>query len=69
MKFSAADLVVILDTLVGSSRISDNGSIFTYTESTRRKVLDKINQLMCEIEINIDASTPDPITLTSDTGV
>lgn len=69
MKISAFELVVILDTLVGSCRISDNASIFTFTEDSRRKVLDKVSQLMDEINVDIDTSAPNPVTLTSDTGV
>jgi len=69
MKFSAADLVVILDTLAGSCRIADNAGIFMFTESTRRRVLDKVSQLINEINVDIDTSSPNPVTLTSDTGV
>lgn len=66
-KLSAADLYVIQTVLRRSLEVADIGQ--TFTHETRQRVFGVILELMGEIEVEIRADKPDPVLLSSDSGV
>jgi len=66
-KLSAADLYVIQTVLRHSLEVADLGQ--TFTHETRSRVFGVILELMGEIEVEIRTDTPDPVLLSSDSGV
>ena len=66
-KLSAADLYVIQTVLRRSLEVGDIGQ--TFTHETRQRVFGVILELMGEIEVEIRADKPDPVLLSSDSGV
>jgi hypothetical protein len=66
-KLSAADLYVIQTVLRRSLEVADTGQ--TFTHETRTRVFNLVLELMGEIEVEIRADKPDPVLLSSDSGV
>ena len=66
-KLSAADLYVIQTVLRRSLEVADKGQ--TFTHETRERVFCIIFERMDEMKVEIRADTPDPVLLSSDSGV
>jgi len=66
-KLSAADLYVIQTVLRRSLQVGDIGH--TFSRETRTRVFNLVLELMSEIEVEIRADKPDPVLLSSDSGV
>ena len=52
-QLTGADLLVILDTLGKSTSIRDNGTIFSYSEDSRKSVLHKVLIILESITVNV----------------
>lgn len=66
MKISVADLFVIADTIRNSLRVSNYGGAFS--SETRTLVMNKVLDIMSEIEVEVITDKPNPETLTADSG-
>lgn len=66
MKLSAADLLVIVDTLDHSRCVLNYGS---FTKEARERCLDKVVAILEQIEIEVLPTKPEPVTICGDTGV
>jgi hypothetical protein len=54
MKLTALELAVIVDALRGSLGIQEGGRLFSYTEETRKKVINHITTIMEEAVIELE---------------
>ena len=57
-KISAAMLMVAVDTLIGSLRVGDGGSIWKYNHDTRSRCADVLLELLAKTELDVDTSNP-----------
>lgn len=54
MKITLTDLNVIVDTLLGSRRVSDCGNLWKHSHETRGEVAEKLLNGMQSIEVEIE---------------
>ena len=54
MKLSINDIIIIVDTLIGSASISDANGIFRYKKEARFNLAHKLSKKLEQINLNID---------------
>lgn len=65
-KLTAIELYVIQDALLNSLRIANFGST---TREARINVLDKIENIMSSMNVEVLTDTPEPTVISADTGI
>jgi hypothetical protein len=56
MKISVSDIAVAIATINESSAIVDNGTVFSYTLDSRRKVVNRLQTLLESINVDVEIS-------------
>lgn len=66
-KISAIDLYICVDTLNQSMRFTNWNGYFT--EEGRKRVMEKLLDIMYDMEVEVLTDTPNPESITADCGV
>jgi len=62
MEITLTELNIIVDTLIGSTSITDSGTLFKYTLKLRQKTAEKLLKEMSNVKLNIKVKESERIT-------